>query len=64
LYDDAAPEVRAILQDEAAAGVAAKSDDFWVLAAALKRFIEEEGHGSLPLEVCSAVSQDTAFWWQ
>lgn len=56
--------MRAILQDEAAARVAAKSDDFWVLAAALKRFVEEEGHGSLPLEVCGAVSQDTAFGWQ
>ena len=47
----AAPEVRAILQDEATASADAKTDDFWVLVAALKRFVEEEGHGGLPLEV-------------
>lgn len=27
------------------------SSTFWVLVAALKRFVEEEGKGSLPLEV-------------
>ena len=28
-----------------------ESDDFWVLAAALKRFVDNEGKGSLPVEV-------------
>ena len=41
--------MRAILQDEAT-HVDAKSDDFWVLAAALRAFVEEEGHGALPLQ--------------
>jgi hypothetical protein len=38
------------MQDEAADGATSSSDDFWVLAAALKRFVENEGCGSLPLE--------------
>ena len=46
----AATEVRAVLEDEAAS-VGPHSADFWVLAAALKRFIDGEGQGSLPLEV-------------
>ena len=46
----AATEVRAVLEDEAAS-VGPHSTDFWVLAAALKRFIDGEGQGSLPLEV-------------
>ena len=39
------------MQDEAADTATSSSDDFWVLAAALKRFVENEGGGSLPLEV-------------
>ncbi len=46
----AASEVRAVLEDDAAS-VGPHSADFWVLAAALKRFIDGEGQGSLPLEV-------------
>ena len=45
----AASEVRAVLEDEATR-IAPQSPDFWVLAAALKRFVEGEGGGSLPLE--------------
>lgn len=39
-----------MLEDEATR-VGPQSTDFWVLAAALKRFVEQEGAGSLPLEV-------------
>lgn len=46
----AAADVQAIMQDEAAESASSSSDDFWVLAAALKRFVENEGCGSLPLE--------------
>jgi hypothetical protein len=46
----AAAEVQAIMQDDAADIADSNSDDFWVLAAALKRFVEDEGRGSLPLE--------------
>ena len=46
-----AAEVQAIMRDEAADCAASNADDFWVLAAALKRFVENEGCGSLPLEV-------------
>ena len=46
----AASEVRAVLEDEATR-VGPQSPDFWVLAAALKRFVDGEGQGSLPLEV-------------
>lgn len=46
----AASEVRAILEDEATS-VSPDSDDFWVLAAALKRFVDNEGQGCLPVEV-------------
>lgn len=48
---NAAPEVRAIVGDEAA-NVDQKSDNYWVLAAALKRYISNEGKGQLPIEVC------------
>lgn len=47
----AASEVKAILND-AATSLTSNSDDFWVMAAALKRFVDAEGHGDLPLEVC------------
>ncbi|CAK0763153.1 hypothetical protein CVIRNUC_003029 [Coccomyxa viridis] len=42
-------EVRAVLEDEATR-IRPQSPDFWVLAAALKRFVYGEGGGSLPLE--------------
>ncbi|KAL3148869.1 hypothetical protein ABBQ32_001742 [Trebouxia sp. C0010 RCD-2024] len=42
-------EVRAILEDKAAR-VNKESDNYWVLAAALKRFIDNEGQGQLPIE--------------
>lgn len=45
----AASEVRAVLEDEATR-IRPQSPDFWVLAAALKRFVYGEGGGSLPLE--------------
>ena len=38
-----------MLEDEATR-VGPQSPDFWVLAAALKRFVDGEGQGSLPLE--------------
>ena len=47
---DAASEVRSILEDEATS-VSPESDDFWVLAAALKLFVDNEGKGCLPVEV-------------
>ncbi|EFJ45116.1 hypothetical protein VOLCADRAFT_82490 [Volvox carteri f. nagariensis] len=44
-------EVRALLDDEAAgAGLGPGSDEFWVMVAALKEFVEDEGAGTLPLE--------------
>ena len=39
-----------ILKDPATA-VTASSDNFWVMAAGLQQFVEQEGNGSLPLEV-------------
>ncbi len=39
-----------MLEDEATS-VGPHSTDFWILAAALKRFIDGEGQRSLPLEV-------------
>lgn len=42
-----------ILKDPATA-VTASSDNFWAMAAGLQRFVEQEGNGSLPLEVHSA----------
>ncbi|GAB4817852.1 hypothetical protein N2152v2_004898 [Parachlorella kessleri] len=41
-------ELRSILEDECCTSLSATSSDFWVLAAALKRFLDE--HGTLPLE--------------
>ena len=53
------------MDDPAAASVSAEngastSEDhttdeaaFWIMTAALKRFVEGEGNGDLPLEVCS-----------
>lgn len=46
----AASEVRSILEDEGTS-VSPESDDFWVLAAALKRFVDNEGKGCLPVQV-------------
>lgn len=45
------PELRAILEDEAAASVSQSSPGFWVLVAALRRFLGNEGGGLLPIEV-------------
>ena len=45
----AASEVAALLTDEAATP-SPSSDSFWVLVAALKRFVEGEGGGCLPLD--------------
>ena len=45
----AASELRSILEDECCSSLSATSSDFWVMAAALKRFLDE--HGTLPLEV-------------
>ncbi len=50
----AASEVRSVLEDDATS-VGPHSTDFWILAAALKRFIDGEGQGSLPLEVINLV---------
>lgn len=46
-----ASEVREILDDSSASISGADVDDFWILVAALKRFVENEGAGNLPLEV-------------
>ena len=46
----AASEVKAIVGDEAAS-VSRESDNYWVLAAALKRYLDNEGNGQLPIEV-------------
>ena len=45
-----AKEVQQILADERAS-LMPSSSTFWVLVAALRRYIAEEGRGSLPLEV-------------
>lgn len=42
-------DVRRILEDERTQ-VGPSSDDFWVMAAALKAFVAQEGEGCLPLE--------------
>lgn len=44
----AASELRGVLDHEACTSLTASSPDFWVLAAALRRFLDE--HGMLPLE--------------
>ncbi|GLI60728.1 hypothetical protein VaNZ11_002954 [Volvox africanus] len=44
-------EVRALLDDEAAGpGLRPGSNEFWIMVAALKEFVESEGAGTLPLE--------------
>jgi len=40
---------RAILADRKASNITADSSKFWILANALKGFVENEGHGALPL---------------
>ncbi len=50
----AASEVKAIVEDEAAS-VSKESDNYWVLAAALKRYLDNEGNGQLPIEVYTFV---------
>lgn len=44
------PEVLSILHDTCATEPTAKSADFWLLACALRQFVDEEGRGSLPLQ--------------
>ena len=51
LFVHAASEVRCILEDDAVS-VSKESDNYWVLAAALKGYIDKEGKGQLPIEVC------------
>jgi len=41
--------VRAVLSDPKAKNITANSDAFWILAAAVREFVENEGHGLLPL---------------
>lgn len=53
LFRHAASEVKSILEDDAA-NVNKESDNYWVLTAALKRYIDNEGKGQLPIEVCMA----------
>ena len=47
----AASEVRSILADEAVNRLSKDSDNFWVLAAAMSRYVDNEGNGQLPIEV-------------
>ncbi len=47
----AALEVRGLLEESAASVSGQEGGHFWVMVAALKRFVENEGEGSLPLEV-------------
>ncbi len=43
-------EVKSILEDEAATSITPTTPDFWILSAALGRFINNEGNGQPPLE--------------
>lgn len=47
----AASEVQAVLRDEKAASLTEQSTDFWIMAAALRDYVDAEGEGSLPVEV-------------
>ena len=47
----AASEVRELLEDPEASVSGKDPPHFWVMVAALKRFVEDQGKGSLPLEV-------------
>ena len=47
----AAREVQAVMYDPSATELDGSSSSFWVLAAALRDFVEGEGQGSLPIEV-------------
>jgi amyloid beta precursor protein binding protein 1 len=42
-------DVQEILRDEKAINITDKSDEFWILAAALREFVDNEGKGDLPL---------------
>ena len=44
------PPRRTILSDEKARSLTSHSTDFWIMVAALNRFLEAEGQGQLPLE--------------
>lgn len=54
----AASEVRSIVEDEAVK-VSKESDNYWVLAAALKRYLDQDGNGQLPIEVHSNLTSFT-----
>ena len=40
-----------MLRDESAASLTPASSDFWVMAAALRDFVDHEGGGKLPVQV-------------
>ena len=40
-----------MLDDGAAVDLTPRSADFWVLAAAVRRFVQQDGNGQLPLQV-------------
>lgn len=47
----AAREMHALFEDESATHITESSADFWIMIAALSRFVQQEGHGSfLPLD--------------
>lgn len=50
----AADEVRHVLEDPEASTSGDSQDRFWTMAAALNGFIQNEGHGNLPLEAGSS----------
>lgn len=51
-----AVEVQRVLDDGAALDLHQSSSDFWVMAAAVRHFVQQEGNGQLPLQVRSAFS--------
>ena len=52
-FSIAALEVHQLFADPAASVSGQEADDFWILVAALKRFVQQEGNGQLPLEASS-----------
>ena len=53
--------MRELLEDPEASVSGKDPPHFWVMVAALKRFVEDQGKGSLPLEVQS--SPPSFFQW-
>lgn len=51
LLSSVASAVQSILDDPAADVAGKPAEDFWILVAALRQFVEAEGEGNLPLEV-------------